>query len=112
MTSPKLRKLKMPWEGVVVAEADDTKDAPPSERCAALWERLTGERVEWMKDERPERFWLMYERRLERSEQLLRAVFVKGTAVPPYDPDDWRADISGALMQFCEYGKRSKYGWE
>jgi 5-methylcytosine-specific restriction endonuclease McrA len=41
------------------------------------------------------------------------AVWLKGTAVPGYDPAVWRKDVFGSWMKRESYGNcSSTYGWE
>ena len=40
-------------------------------------------------------------------------VWLKGKAIPNYDPGTWRHDIYGAVMKRQEHGDtNSKHGWE
>ena len=47
------------------------------------------------------------------SPDVLMLIFEKGDPAPGRDPDKWRLDIFGRLMQFSDWGDRdSEYGWE
>jgi len=53
----------------------------------------------------------LFERRF--SDEVVRAVWVKGRPVPGYDPAVWRYDICGLPIRFGDYGNTdSKHGWE
>ena len=46
-------------------------------------------------------------------EQTRILVWQKGTAIPGYDPAQWRRDAEGNALSFAAYGDRSSdYGWE
>ena len=47
-------------------------------------------------------------------EQQLRVlVWRKGSAIPAYNPAQWRRDAYGNALSFAAYGDRnSDYGWE
>ena len=46
-------------------------------------------------------------------EQTKVLVWQKGTAIPGYDPAQWRRDAWGNALSFAAYGNRnSDYGWE
>ena len=47
------------------------------------------------------------------SDEIILAVWKKGTVVPNYDSAAWRKDQCGAWIGFQFYGDRSSdYGWE
>lgn len=47
------------------------------------------------------------------SEEIIRAVWQKGTTVSENDPGVYRKDVCGAWIRWNHYGNRdSKYGWE
>jgi len=46
-------------------------------------------------------------------EEIIQAVWRKGTIIPGYDPSVYRKDACGATIKRIEYGNRdSVYGWE
>jgi len=45
--------------------------------------------------------------------EIVRAVWEKGTIISNNDPAIWRKDACGAWMRWSDYGNRnSQYGWE
>lgn len=48
------------------------------------------------------------------SEEMIRAVWEKGSEIPGFDPDKYRKDTCGAWMQFEKFGYISEngVGWE
>lgn len=46
------------------------------------------------------------------AEDLVEAVWQKGTVVPGYDPRWYRRDACGWWIARAEHGQTSKYGWE
>jgi hypothetical protein len=83
------------------------------ERVSELHERVFGTPVESADDTvvLSEKFWLGYERNLLKAEARLRAIWNKAKPLPHMDPDEWRADVCGTIIQFNQSSKRTKYGW-
>jgi len=46
------------------------------------------------------------------SEEIVEAVWRKGTICPQNDPNIFRKDCCGAFMHRESYGKTTDYGWE
>ena len=46
--------------------------------------------------------------------RLLRkdAVWESGQPIPGLDPVEWRSDIYGSPMRYCDYGQTTSFGWE
>ncbi len=44
--------------------------------------------------------------------ELILSVWLKGDIIPGYDPDRFRMDADGYVMEYYNYGMRIKYGWE
>jgi hypothetical protein len=40
------------------------------------------------------------------------ATFNKGKKVNGLDPQEWRKDVFGNLIKYCDHGKTTKYGWD
>ena len=46
-------------------------------------------------------------------QEVINAVWMKGTTIPEYDSRVWRRDEFGSAIKFSEYGNReSDFGWE
>jgi len=47
------------------------------------------------------------------TEKQIKEVWRKGQIIPKYDPNVWRWDVCGSVMNFEDHGNRdSDYGWE
>ena len=50
---------------------------------------------------------------LIQKENKKRIVWQKGRVIPGYDPDQYRWDSFGNVMEYSQYGNRSSlFGWE
>jgi 5-methylcytosine-specific restriction endonuclease McrA len=45
--------------------------------------------------------------------EQIKVVWSKGRVIDNYNPEIWRRDLCGYVMEFSEHGNRnSEYGWE